>query len=82
MLQEGWSFPDETGRADDDDDPFDGKEMQYLEELGTMLNMQDHITAQEFLDAEDELTTCEELIDSDLPTWCEDVRAMIIQDIG
>ena len=74
-------FPEEIGATDEDDDPFAGEEMQSLEELCTMLNMPDYISAQEFLDAEDELTTCEELINSDVPTWRDDVRASIIQEI-
>ena len=74
-------FPEEMGGIDGDDDPFDGEEMKNLEELCSGLNLPDHISAQEFLDAENELKTCEEPIDSEVPTWRDDVRAMIIQEV-
>ena len=74
-------FPEEMGGIDGDDDPFDGKEMKNLEDLCSRLNLPDHISAQKFLDAENELKTCEQPIDSELPTWRSDVRAMIIQEV-
>ena len=73
-------FSDEVITTDDDD-PFEGEDMQSLEELCSMLDIPEHTSAREFLDAEDELSTCEDLIDKDTPTWREDIRAKIIEEM-
>ena len=65
-------FPNEVITTDDDD-PFEGEDMQSLEELCSMLDIPEHTSAQKFLVAEEELSTCEDLIDKDT-TWHEDIR--------
>ena len=41
-------IPEEMGGIDVDDEPFDGEEMQNLEELCTLPNLPDHISTQNF----------------------------------
>ena len=69
------------GGIDVDDEPFDGEEMQNLEELCTLLNLPDHISTHKFLYAEDELELVNSQTDSEVPTWRDDARAMIIQKV-
>ena len=54
--------------------------MQNLEELCTLLNLPDYVSAQAFLMLKTILKLDEQLKDSEAPTWRNDVRAMIIQD--
>ena len=49
-------FPNEVITTDDND-PFEGEDMQSLEELCSMLDIPEHTSAWKFLDAEDELST-------------------------
>ena len=74
-------YPDECITSDDDDDPFEGEDMQILEELCSTLDISERTSVREFLDAEEEISTCEEHIDSDTPTWREDIRAKIIEEV-
>ncbi len=55
--------------------------MQILEELCSTLDIPERTSVRELLDAEEEILTCEEHIDSDTPTWREDIRAKIIEEV-
>lgn len=74
-------YPDETCTADDDDDPFEGEDMQGLQELCSTLVMAESTNARQFIDAEDEIPSCADLIDDSRPTWREDIRGSILEEV-
>ena len=61
-----------TIEGNDDDDPFEGEDMLSLEELCKKLG--------EESTAAKELPSCTEPIDTDKPSWREDVRNDILED--
>ena len=65
--------------GNDDDDPFEGEDMLSLEELCKKLG-EESTAFKEFVNAEEELPSCTEPIDTDKPSWREDVRNDILED--
>lgn len=61
----------------DDDDPFGGEDMLSLEKLCNELG-EESTPAKEFVNADEELPSCTEPIDTDKPSW-RDVRNDIIE---
>ena len=65
--------------GNDDDDPFEGEDMLSLEEFCKKLS-EESSAAKEFVDADEDLPSCSEPIDTDKPSWREDVRNDILED--
>ena len=65
--------------GDDDDDAFEGEDMLSLEELCKKLG-EESSAAKEFVNADEDLLSCTEPIDTDKPSWREDVRNDILED--
>jgi len=65
--------------GNDDDDPFEGEDMLSLEELCKKLG-EESSAAKEFVDADEDPPSCTEPIDTDKPSWREDVRNDILED--
>lgn len=64
--------PDATSIEGDDvdDDPFEGEDILSLDELCIKLG-EKSTAAKEFVNADEELPTCTEPIDTDKPSWRE-----------
>ena len=65
--------------GNDDYDPFEGEDMLSLEELCKKLG-EESSAAKEFVNADEDLSSCTEPIDTDKPSWREDVRNDILED--
>ena len=68
--------------GNDGDDPFEGEELLSLEELCKKLG-EESTAAKEFVNADEELLSCTEPIDTDKPSWREwneDIRNDILED--
>ena len=68
-----------TIEGNNGDDPFEGEDMLSLEELCKKLG-EESTAAKEFVNADEELPSCTEPIDTDKPSWREDVRNDILKD--
>ena len=68
-----------TIEGNDDDDLFELEDMLSLEELCKKLG-EESTAAKEFVNADEELPSCTEPIDTDKPSWREDVRNDIVED--
>ena len=68
-----------TIEGNDDDDLFEVEDMLSLEELCKKLG-EESTAAKEFVNADEELPSCTEPIDTDKPSWREDVRNDILED--
>ena len=66
-------------KGNDDDDPFEGEDILSLEELCKKFG-EESTAAKEFVNADEELPSCTEPIDTDKLSWREDVRNDILED--
>ena len=64
---------------DDDDHLFEGEDKLSYEELCKKLG-KESTAAKEFVNTNEELPSCTEPIDTDKPSWREDVRNDILED--
>ena len=72
--------PDEVDMEEGIDDPFEGEDMMSLEELCAKLGTTETVTAQEFVGADDEVTSCPETIDISQPSWRAELRRNFLEE--
>ncbi|XP_044177739.1 tigger transposable element-derived protein 6-like [Acropora millepora] len=72
--------PDEVDMEEGIDDPFEGEDMMSLEELCAKLGTTETATAQEFVDADDEVPSCPETIDISQPSWRAELRRNLLEE--
>ena len=72
--------PDEVDMEEGIDDPFEGEDMMSLEELCAKLGTTETATAQEFVDADDEVPSCPETIDISQPSWRAELRRNFLEE--